>query len=162
MVGETMKLTNRNVVSAFQTLTQIGNMPLDPKAAYWMGRNWKQLKPLWEKVEKGRAEIIKKHGTVDPNNPNNLFVPPMIEVESVAKEIEVDGKMVANPSRWKPNPAVELCTADLEDLVDQEVEAVIMKIKLSAFKGHLTFQNAEALDFMLEEDNESNLITFPR
>jgi hypothetical protein len=160
MVGETMKIKNKNVVAAFQALVQIGNMALEPKTAYWMGRNWKQLKPLWEKVERARTVIIKKHGVPDPNNPNNITVPPMLEVEGVDKEIEVDGKMVANPARWKPNPAVELCTADLEDLVEQEVEVTIMKLKLSGFKGTLTFQNAEALDFMLEEDEQSNIIRF--
>jgi hypothetical protein len=144
MVGETMKVKNRDVVLAFQALTRIGNMPLAPRTAYWMGRNWNYLMAINNKIEIERGEIIKKYGTLDEKT--NLV--------TVMPSIEKDGEQI-------PNPLIETVTAELAELVDREVEIVIHMLPLSGFQGSLSYQDASALDFMIEDDQPSNLIKLP-
>ena len=146
MVGEKMMLKNSDVALAVEALMRVGSLPLQPRAAYWLSRNWNQLLSVYNTIQKDRAEIIKKHGTL--NEETNHFVVPAT--------IDIDGEQ-------KPNPKAELATDELAELAEREVEVMIHKLAISGFIGNLSLQDMNALSFMIVEEAEgSNLIQIPR
>jgi hypothetical protein len=145
MVGTKMILSIKEVAAAYQAMVRIGNMPLHPRTSYWMSRNWQHLRPIAERIEKERNDIIIKHGTKDEAT-GQIIVLPTIEVDGVQQ----------------PNPAVDLCTKALEDLVNCVVVVSLHKLPMSGFMGNISLMDTHALSIMIEEEVESNLIQLPK
>ena len=145
MKGEKIILTNKEISVAWAALHKIQNMPLQPRTGYWLGRNHNALLPICERIAKELHEIIKKHGTATPDG-SQIMVPPTIEV---------DGKQ-------EPNPVAKLCQDEMDALNAKEIEITIHKLPLSGFMGTISMADINALNFMIEEEAESNLIQLPK
>lgn len=146
MVGEKVVLKNSQIVMAFEALVRIGDMQLEPRTAYWLSRNFSALQPIYNQVQEERNEIIIKHGQKD----------------------EVSGQILVQPTikdgdKDVPNPAIELVTAELRDMLERDVEVTLNKLTLSGFIGNLRLQDMNALSVMIEDAGiDSNVVVLPK
>ena len=152
MVGEKIKVLNRQIVEANAALLRIGHVPMQARTAYWMGRNFDQINPVAKKLEKERGEIIKKYGV--KNEDTGAFNLPM--TVDHATEKGADGK-----PKQIPNPNVEKAGEEFEAILDQEVEVEIMKVNIDGFQGTVGLGDMQALGFLIAEDVSSNVIQLP-
>ena len=67
-------ITTEQAVNVFIALSQIqGNLP--PSLGFKIARLESKLKPIYDEFEKQRNELIRMHGTADPEKEGSLRVP---------------------------------------------------------------------------------------
>jgi hypothetical protein len=137
MVGESVKLTKKQLLAGMNAILRIAQVPLQPRTGYWLDRNYKALTPLWKEIDEEMREIVRKYGKVTPDG-LQLQVPPMIEK---------DGQQI-------PNPDLEKCTEEMDVTNQQEVEVIVHRLSLAGFMGAISLQDMSALSFMIEEQTE--------
>jgi hypothetical protein len=145
MVGETMKIKKREVIVAFQAMSRISNLPIQPRCAYWMSRNFNNLIVIYKKIEESQNEIIKKYGTKDEKT-GQISVPQTIK----KGEEEI------------LNPVIEVVTKAISEMVEEEVDVEINKVNLAGFTGQISLGDMNAISFMIEEDVTPTILTLPK
>lgn len=135
-----LKITKREAVAATNALKQLGNMQIEDRTAYWLGRNLTNLGRIEKDVMKKRSEIIKRFGKEDPKT-GKVQIPQIIG----AGEDE------------KLNPDLKTAEEEFNKILDEEIEVEIMKVNVSGF-GKANVALMVAINFMVEEPQAATIV----
>ena len=144
MVGENIKLKTKELLNAFMAMTRIGNVQMQPKSAYWLARNFKEIQKAYQDYTKNLAAMLMANGGSEDRATHVIQVPPTVEI---------DGED-------KPNPDLEKAQAAHEKLLESEVEITINIISLSGILGNISPADINAIEFMINPE-ESQIMVFP-
>lgn len=146
MNGSKMMLKKSEIQLAVKALLQIGNYAIDARTAYWLGRNFKNLQSINEKIIEHQNELIKQFGTHDAEADVYKIEP---EINSV-NEDGSESKKVINPKYKEAND-------QFQEYLNEYEELEIMVVSLNGI-GNIPMNHLLAINFMIKEPIDSNLV----
>ena len=109
----------------FTTMVQ-AEMKMPVKVNFYFQKNMNVLIAMAQELEQERTNIIMKYGTQNPENPDQVMIPP---------------------------EQLDAANAELGDLFDLEQEVTINTIELDWFDGiNMTPQQVNAITFMIKDE----------
>ena len=109
----------------FTTMVQ-AEMKMPVKVNFYFQKNMNVLIAMAQELEQERTNIIMKYGTQNPENPDQVMIPP---------------------------EQLDAANAELGDLFDLEQEVTINAIELDWFDGiNMTPQQVNAITFMIKDE----------
>ena len=130
MNGETVKISLKQIMIAIPIIKKMISVYLPVQTSYWIKRDVDNMVRALKGLDENRNNLIRKHGFKDEATGNI----------TVSK---------TNESYWKEYEAL------LEEIVEVQINKVFIG---DLYKTELSMQDIAAIEFMLKDENDSNLV----